>query len=99
VRTVTLNLKLGAGGTLGGTVAAPASGRGAAPGGNPSRPVEISDGKVNGTHVSFSVWQFDGYKNRMHYDGSVDGDRLVLTITRDTANGTERTQAVAVRTP
>jgi hypothetical protein len=96
---VTLNLKLGPGGTLGGTVAISGSGRGGAPGGNPVRPVEISDGKVDGNHVAFSVWQFDSYRNRMRYDGIVDGNRLTLTMTRDTANGLERTQAVAVRKP
>src|SRR5262245_10686191 len=102
MRTVTLVLKLGPGGTLVGTVATSGSGRGGGSGGtggNPSRPVEIGDGKVDGTHVSFSVWQFDGYKNRMHYDGTVEGDRLALTMTRDTANGPERTQAVGVRKP
>jgi len=102
-RAVTLNLKVGAGGILGGTVQVSGSGRGgrgaAGTGGNPSRPVEISDGKVDGNHVSFSVWQFDGYKNRMRYDGTADGDRLMVTMTRDTANGPERTQVVAVRKP
>jgi hypothetical protein len=96
---VTLNLEAGPAGTLAGTVAIPASGRAGGTGGNPSRPVEISDGKVEGAHVSFSAWQFDGYKNRMRYDGDVLGDRLALTMTRETANGTERTQAVAVRKP
>jgi hypothetical protein len=98
-RTVTLNLKVGPGGTLGGTVAIPGSGRSGGTGGNPLRPVEISDGKVDGNHVSFGVWQFDGYKNRMRYEGTVDGDRLTLTMTRDTANGAERKEAVAVRKP
>jgi hypothetical protein len=98
-RTVTLKLEPGPGGTLGGTVAIPGSGRSGGTGGNPLRPVEISDGKVDGSQLSFSVWQFDGYKNRMRYDGLVNGDRLTLTMTRDTANGTERTEAVAVRKP
>jgi hypothetical protein len=98
-RTVTLNLTVGAGGTVSGTVAISGSGRGGGPGGNPSRPVEISDGKADKTHVSFSVWQFDGYRNRMRYDGIVEGDRLTLTMTRDTSNGPERIQAVAVRKP
>jgi hypothetical protein len=96
-RTVTLNLTVGAGGTVSGTVAISGSGRGGGPGGNPARPVEISDGKADKTRVSFSVWQFDGYTNRTRYDGIVEGDRLTLTMTRETASGTERTQAVAVR--
>jgi hypothetical protein len=61
--------------------------------------VEISDAKVEGAQVSFTAWQFDGYKNRIRYDGVVEGDRLSLTMTRETANGAERTQAVAVRKP
>jgi hypothetical protein len=99
VGTVTLELKRGPGGTLTGTVRLSGSGRAAAPGGNPSRPVEISDGTADGTRLSITVWQFDRYKNRTRYEGTLDGDRLALTMTRETANGAERTQAVALRKP
>ena len=98
-RVVTLNLSPGAGGTVSGTVAVSGSERGGAPGGNPGRPVEIRDGKADGGRLSFSVWQFDGYRNRMHFDAIVEGDRLTLTMTRDTPSGPERTHVDASRKP
>src|SRR5262245_39934701 len=98
-RKATLDLKAGAGNTAVSSLTLPATGRGGAPGGNPLRPVEISGGKIEANHVSFSAWQFDGYKNRVRYEGTVVGDSLQLTLTRETPTGVETTKATATRGP
>jgi hypothetical protein len=68
-----------------------------APGNNPDRPVEISDGRLDGGHLTFSTWYLDGYRNRIHFDGTVEGDLLHLTLHRTTPSGVETTQVTARR--
>jgi hypothetical protein len=100
MRTITLDLKVAPGNTLTGTFASSSSAaRGGAPGNNPLRPVEISDGTIDGDRVSFSAWQFDGYKNRLRFSGVLDGDSLRLTMSRETAAGPEKIDAIARRLP
>ena len=68
-QTVTLNLKA-SDDTLTGSVS---GGRGGA--------VEISDGKVNGDDISFSVVrEFNGSQITTKYSGKLSGDTLNLTI-------------------
>jgi hypothetical protein len=93
-RTVILQLERGPGNSVTGTLD-PGTGR--APGNNPLRPVEISDGRIDGPQLTFSAWEFDGYSNRVHYAGAVSGDALDLTMTRDTPTGPETTTVRAVR--
>ena len=59
--------------------------------------MEISDGRIDGRQLTFSAWQFDGYKNRVRYAGEVTGDVLDLTMTRETPAGPEKTTVKAVR--
>jgi len=78
--TVTLNLKAD-GGTLTGTVAG-GMGRGG--------DAEISDGKVDGNNISFSVKrEFNGNSFVTTYKGTVDGDTMKLDITRPGRGGGE----------
>ena len=54
--------------------------------------VEISDGKVDGNNVSFSVKrQMQGNEFVTTYKGTLDGDTLNLEITRPGFNGGEPT--------
>jgi hypothetical protein len=69
-----------------------------APGNNPDRPVEISDGRVDGGRLTFSTWYLDGYRNRLQFDGMVEGDLLHLTLRRTTPSGVETTRVMAHRT-
>jgi hypothetical protein len=91
-----LDLTLGPGHTFTGTIGIGVGGRGA-PGNNPTRPVEISDGTLDGNRLTFSAWQMDRDTNRIHVDGVLEGDRLELTISRVTPTGVDTTQATAVR--
>lgn len=76
-REVTFNLKAD-GDKLTGTVSSPMGDR------------EISDGKVNGDEVSFSVaMEFNGQAVKVLYKGKVAGDEMKLTRQRE---GSERTQ-------
>ena len=80
--TVTLNLKAD-GGNLTGTVSG-GMGRG---GGE----AEISDGKVDGNNVSFTVKrEFNGNSFVTTYKGTVDGDTMKLDVTRPGRGGGER---------
>ncbi|MGP8242927.1 MAG: hypothetical protein ACLQVN_00235 [Bryobacteraceae bacterium] len=82
--TITLNLKAD-GGTLTGTVSG-----GMGRGGNAPPPQEISDGKVNGNDISFSVKrEFNGNSFVTTYKGTVDGDTMKLDITRPGRGGGE----------
>ena len=81
-RQVTITLKQD-GGKLTGSV--PGMGRG---GDNPPPPSEITDGKVDGNNVSFTVKrEFNGNTMVTKYEGTVSGDEMKLKITRDTQNG------------
>ena len=80
VRKTTLKLKAD-GEKLTGTLAAPAGGRGGGGGGAAPAPVEISDGKVKGDEISFSVKrEVNGNAFVMKYSGKVDGDKITGKI-------------------
>ena len=84
-QTATMNLKAD-GATLTGTV----SGRGGA--------TEISDGKVDGNNISFSVTrEMQGNKFTMKYSGTVSGDELKLKIERPGQNGPTTVEVTAKR--
>ena len=92
-RPVTITLKVD-GATLTGTV--PAGGRGG--GDNPPPPIEITDGKVDGNNISFTVKrEFNGNSMVTKYEGVVNGDELKLKITRDGQDGPVTTEVVAKR--
>jgi hypothetical protein len=79
--TVTLTLKAD-GGNLTGTVSG-GMGRG---GGE----AQISDGKVDGNNISFSVKrEFNGNTMVTTYKGTVDGDTMKLDVTRPGRGGGE----------
>jgi hypothetical protein len=81
-RPVTITLKQD-GSTLTGSV--PGMGRG---GDNPPPPTEITDGKVDGNNISFTVKrEFNGNTMVTKYEGTVDGDTIKFKVTRDTPNG------------
>jgi hypothetical protein len=78
--TQTLNLKQD-GGSLSGTLT---GGRGGE--------VQISDGKVDGSNVSFNVVrEFQGNKVTIKYTGVMSGDELKLTI--ETGRGPQEVTA------
>lgn len=73
--TVTMNLKAD-GNTLTGTV----SGR--------RGETEISDGKVDGDNISFSVVrEFNGNQFKQNYKGTVQGDTIHFTVTMEGGMG------------
>ena len=73
--TVTMNLK-GDGNNLTGTV----SGR--------RGESEISDGKIDGDNISFSVVrEFNGNQFKQNYKGKVDGDTIHFTVTMEGGMG------------
>ncbi len=77
-RKFTLKLKAD-GEKLTGTLASPAGGRGGQGGGANAQPreTEISDGKVKGDEVSFSVKrEFQGNSFVTKYSGKLDGDTI-----------------------
>jgi hypothetical protein len=89
-RPVTITLKAD-GSTLTGTM--PAGGRGG--GGDP---VAISDGKVDGNNVSFTVKrEFNGNTMITKYEGTVNGDEMKLKITRTGQDGTPMTNEVVAK--
>ena len=65
-------------------------------GGQEAPPTEISDGKVDGNNVSFTVKREMGGQTRVtKYEGTLDGETLKLKITRDTQNGPMTNEVVA----
>ena len=91
-RPVTITLKQD-GSTLTGSV--PGMGRG---GDNPPPPSEITDGKVDGNNVSFTVKrEFNGNTMTIKYEGTINGDEMKLKITRDTQNGPMTNEVTAKR--
>jgi hypothetical protein len=89
-RPVTITLKAD-GSTLTGTM--PAGGRGGA-----GDPVAISDGKVDGNNVSFTVKrEFNGNTMITKYEGTVNGDEMKLKITRTGQDGTPMTTDVVAK--
>ncbi len=89
-RPVTITLKAD-GSTLTGTI--PAGGRGG--GGDP---IAISDGKVDGSNISFTVKrEMNGNTMVTKYEGTVAGDELKLKITRNGQDGTPVTTDVVAK--
>jgi len=90
-RPVTITLKAD-GSTLTGTM--PAGGRGGAP----ADPIAISDGKVDGDKISFTVKrEMNGNTMVTKYEGTVAGDELKLKITRTGQDGTPQTNEVVAK--
>jgi hypothetical protein len=49
---------------------------------------EISDGKVDGDSVSFTVVrEFNGNQIKQNYKGKLDGDTIHFSVTREGGNG------------
>jgi len=91
-RPVTITLKAD-GAKLTGSV--PGMGRG---GDNPPPPTEITDGKVDGNNVSFTVKrEFNGNTMVQKYEGTVSGDEMKLKITRTGQDGTPMTNDVVAK--
>jgi hypothetical protein len=72
--------------------------------GNESRPgrdgnameTEISDGKVDGSNISFKVTRnFNGNSFVSDFTGTVSGDEIKLKITRQGQNGPQTTEVTA----
>ena len=92
-RPVTITLKAD-GATLTGTV--PGGGRGG--GDTPPPPVDITDGKVDGNNISFTVKrEFNGNSMVIKYEGVLNGDELKLKITRDGRDGAPMTNEVVAK--
>jgi hypothetical protein len=92
-RPVTITLKAD-GSTLTGTMprAAAAAHR--------RTPIAISDGKVDGDNISFTVKrEMNGNTIVTKYEGTVAGDELKLKITRTGQDGTPQTNEVARSAP
>mgnify|MGYP001547868497 FL=1 len=78
-REVTFDLKAD-GAALTGTVSNPRGGA-----------TDISDGKVDGETVSFSVVrEFNGNQIKMNYTGKVEGDEIHFKVERDGGQGRSR---------
>ena len=63
------------------------SGRRGAPGSHPAHDVEISRGTLKGDRLSFQIWRFDGFHNRLHVSARVAGGDLELEFRRDSPAG------------
>jgi len=98
---VTFNLKAD-GNTLTGTVTGGGGGgrggrRGGGGGGN-AQAREISDGKIDGDNVSFSVkTEANGQTRVTTYTGTISGDTLQLKQSRQGRNGTQTADLSAKR--
>ncbi len=92
VRKTTLKLKAD-GEKLTGTIAQPMGGRGGGAGGGAApAPTEISEGKIKGDEISFSVKrEFNGNAMVMKYNGKVDGDKITGTVEAPGRGGAEPT--------
>ena len=89
-RPVTITLKVD-GNKLTGSV--PGMGRG-----GDAPPIEITDGKVDGNNVSFTVKrEFNGNSFVTKYEGVVNGDEMKLKITRNGQDGTPMTNEVTAK--
>jgi hypothetical protein len=89
-RPVTITLKQD-GAKLTGSV--PGMGRG---GDNPPPPTEITDGKVDGNSISFTVKRETPNGTMVQkFEGTIDGDAIKFKITRDGQNGPQTTEVTA----
>ncbi|MCX6626660.1 MAG: hypothetical protein NTW28_03395 [Candidatus Solibacter sp.] len=91
-RPTTITLKAD-GATLTGSV--PAGGRG---GGDPPPPTAITDGKVDGNNISFTVKR-EGQNGPQvtKYEGTLTGEELKVKITRTGQDGTPVTTEVVAK--
>ena len=64
-------------------------GRRDAPGSHPAHDVEITRGTLKGVTLTFEVWQFDGFHNRLRVTARLAESNLELEVRRDTAAGPE----------
>jgi hypothetical protein len=91
-RPMTITLKQD-GATLTGSV--PGFARG---GETPPPPTEITDGKVDGDKISFTLKrEFGGRSMVQKFEGTIKGDELNLKITRDGQNGPQTNEVTAKR--
>ena len=80
------------GDTLTGSV--PGMGRG----GQGGQETPITNGKVDGDHVTFEVHrEFNGNEFVQKYDGKISGDEMKLKITMQTPNGDRTNEVTAKR--
>lgn len=93
---VVVELRIGATGAVSGR-ATGVSGRRGAPGSHPAHDVEISRGALEGDTLTFQIWRFDGFHNRLHVTARVAGDGLELEFRRESSDGPERFTARARR--
>jgi len=73
-------------------------GGGGGGGGRAPQAREISDGKVDGNNISFTVKvEFNGQSMVTKYEGTLSGDELKLKVTRDGQNGPTTSEMTAKR--
>ena len=90
-RQMTITLKQD-GDTLTGSV--PGMGRG----GQGGQETPITNGKVDGDHVTFEVHrEFNGNEMVQKFDGTISGDEMKLKITRQTQDGPQTNEVTAKR--
>jgi hypothetical protein len=97
-RQITFDLKAD-GATLTGTMTGGMGGgrRGGGGGGAPQAR-EISDGKIDGNNISFTVKvEFNGNTMVTKYEGTLSGDELKLKVNREGRNGPTTTEMTAKR--
>lgn len=95
-RDVVLELRVAPTGSVSGR-ATGVSGRRGAPGSHPAHDVEISRGALKYDTLSFQIWRFDGFHNRLHVTARVSGAALELEFRRETSNGPVTFATRAVR--
>jgi hypothetical protein len=62
------------------------------------RALEISDGKIDGNNISFTVKvEFNGNTMVSKYEGTLSGDELKLKATREGPNGPTTSELTAKR--
>ena len=67
-------------------------------GDTPPPPIAITDGKVDGNNISFTVKrEMNGNTMVTKYEGVVNGDELKLKITRNGQDGTPMTTEVVAK--
>lgn len=99
-RQITFDLKAD-GATLTGTMTGGMGGGrrgGGGGGGGAPQAREISDGKIDGNNISFTVKvEFDGNTMVTKYEGTLSGDELKLKVNREGRNGPTTTEMTAKR--
>jgi hypothetical protein len=85
---IVLELRVTATGGISGR-ATGVSGRRGAPGSHPAHDVEITRGGIKGDTLTFQIWQFDGFHNRLHVTARRAGDDLALEFRRETPKGSD----------